>query len=133
MTQKWSNHNLPGALHFASGNVIHRIQIFRNDNCCKAFFDICADLPAKWPCKLIAYVLMPDHFHLILNPRDGRIKEFLGSLKSLTAKRLVEVTGDPRFVRKTPDSDGSIHRVWQESFKSLPLWSGWMILQKIHY
>ncbi|MGH9905769.1 MAG: hypothetical protein ACRD8U_09335, partial [Pyrinomonadaceae bacterium] len=27
----------------------------------------------------------------------------------------------------------SIHHVWQESFKALPLWSEWMIWQKINY
>jgi REP element-mobilizing transposase RayT len=133
MARKWSNQNLPGALHFATGNVINRIRIFQQDKCCKAFLDVCADLLASWPCKLISYVLMPDHFHLILNPRDGRIREFLGALKSLSAKRLVEVTGDKRFVRAKPDTDGSIHQVWQESFKSIALWSGWMIWQKINY
>ena len=25
------------------------------------------------------------------------------------------------------------HRVWQESFKDVALWSGWMIWQKINY
>jgi len=34
---------------------------------------------------------MPDHFHLISNPRDGRIKEFVGALKSLSAKSIVRV------------------------------------------
>ena len=29
-------------------------------------------LNRDWPSKFIAYVLMPDHFHLISNPRDGR-------------------------------------------------------------
>jgi len=32
-----------------------------------------------------------------------------------------------------PDSDGSIHQVWQESFKAFPLWSEWLIWQKINY
>src|SRR5207249_5696423 len=34
---------------------------------------------------------MPDHFHLIVNPRDGRIRQWTGALKSLSAKRLVEI------------------------------------------
>jgi len=39
-----------------------------------------------WPAKLVAFVLMPDHFHLIANPRDGNIKGFIGALKSVTAR-----------------------------------------------
>jgi REP-associated tyrosine transposase len=133
MARKWSNLNLPGALHFVTGNVINRIPVFSQDSCCHGFFDILADLRYQWPCKLIAYVLMPEHIHLIVNPREGDIKGFVGALKSRTAKRLVDITADNRFVRERPDADGSIHQVWQESFKALPLWSAWMIWQKINY
>jgi len=128
MTKKWSNLNLPGALHYVTGNVLHRIPIFEQEKCCKAFLAVCADLLGKWPCKLIAFVIMPDHFHLIVNPRDGNIRGFAGALKSLTAKKIVEITEDKRIQRAD-----STHQVWQESFKAVPLWSGWMIWQKINY
>src|SRR2546423_1820958 len=71
---------------------------------------------------------MPDHFHLIANPCDGRIKEFVGALKSLAAQRIVRASRSFRF---QADSEG--HHVWQQSFKAIPLWSGWMIWQKINY
>jgi REP element-mobilizing transposase RayT len=96
-------------------------------NLCVAFLDELNSLSQEWPSKLIAYVLMPDHFHLICNPRDGRIKEFIGTLKSLSAKRIVIVSKRFRFSLSTEG-----HQVWQESFKVIPLWSGWMIWQKIN-
>ena len=83
VARKWSNLNLPGALHFVTGNFIDRIPVFAQDSCCQVFIDNLATLLSEWPCKLIAYVLMPDHTHLIVNPKDGRIKEFTGKLKSL--------------------------------------------------
>jgi len=46
---------------------------------------------------------------------------------------LHDLTGDKRFVREKPDDDGSIHQVWQEGFKAFPLYSGWMIWQKMNY
>jgi hypothetical protein len=70
---------------------------------------------------------------MIVNPRDGNIKGFAGALKSLSAKEIIKVNNDKRFLREFPDADGSIHQVWQESFKGMPLWSGWMIWQKINY
>ena len=76
---------------------------------------------------------MPDHIHLILNPRDGRIRELMASLKSLSAKSVVNACPGFDFRRTEPDRDGTINQVWQESFKALPLWSGWMIWQKINY
>jgi putative transposase len=133
MTKKWSNLNLPGALHFITGNVLHRIPIFTQEECCKAFLESWVGLLHDWPSKLIAFVIMPDHFHSIFNPKDGDIRGFTGALKSLSARKIVGLTGDKRFVLTNPDKDGSTHQVWQESFKAMPLWSPWMIRQKINY
>ena len=133
MARKWSNLNLPGVLHYVTGNVLHRIPVFKQDLCCLEFLKILKEQVDKWPSKLITYVIMPDHFHLIVNPQDGKIQGFCGALKSLTAKAIVDVTGDRRFILEKPDQDGSTHQVWQESFKAFPLWSGWMINQKINY
>jgi REP element-mobilizing transposase RayT len=128
VAKKWSNLNLPGALHFLTGNVLDRIPIFTDSSLCTEFLDELKSLNEKWPSKLIAYVLMPEHFHLITNPKDGRIKEFTGALKSLSARRLVKTS---KLFHFPVDSEG--HHVWQESFKATPLWSGWMIWQKINY
>jgi REP element-mobilizing transposase RayT len=128
MARKWSNLNLPGALHYVTGNFLNRFSVFSESECCRLFLQQLRTIKQKWPAKLIAYVLMPDHFHLVCNPRDGRIREFCRDLKSLAAKEIVQQ--NKRF--KFPKSGGA-HRVWQESFKAAPLWSGWMISQKISY
>jgi len=133
MARKWSNQNLPGALHFVTGNLLDRIPVFKQEACCYAFLKTCGDLMNEWPSKMIAYVLMPDHFHLVVNPRDGRITQLIGALKSLSARRIVETAHEMDFRREKPDDDGSTHHVWQESFKAMPLWSSWMIWQKINY
>jgi putative transposase len=128
MAQKWSNLNLPGALHFVTGNFINRIPVFTESECCKVFLSELKTLNQDWPSKLIAYVLMPDHFHLIVNPRDGRIREFTRNLKRRAAKAILKETSRIKF----PETEEG-HQVWQESFKAVPLWSGWMIWQKINY
>ena len=123
----------PGGPAFVTGNIIDRIPIFKQEQCCLAFIEELRKQITSWPAKLISWVLMPEHFHLIVNPRRGDIKGFIGSLKSLTAASLWQVTHHPGFVREQPDSNGSIHQVWQDSFKALPLWSSWMIWKKINY
>jgi putative transposase len=128
MARKWSNLNLPGVLHFVTGNFLNRVPVFIEPECCFAFVEHLKTLNEKWPAKLIAYVLMPDHFHLISNPRDGRIIEFCRDLKSLSAKEIVRSTRRFEF---PATNEG--HHVWQESFKAMPLWSRWMINQKIAY
>lgn len=128
MARKWSNLNLPGALHFVTGNFINRLPAFTEPECCKAFLDELQTLNQKWPSKLMAYVLMPDHFHFISSPRDGRIIEFCRDLKSKAAKAIVRTIRRFRFA----ETDEG-RQVWQESFKAQALWSGWMISQKINY
>lgn len=127
MSKKWTNKNLPGSLHFVTGNVLNRRQIFRQEKNCIAFLQELQDLRTSHECKLIAFVIMLEHFHLILNPRDGDIRSHTGILKSTSAKRIVSLHPSGAF-----ETAGG-NQVWQESFKSLALWSGWMITQKIHY
>ena len=74
MARKWSNLNIPGALHYVTGNFLDRLPVFTDPVCCTAFLEKLKQLNRDWPSKLIAYVQMPDHFHLIANPRDGRIQ-----------------------------------------------------------
>ena len=128
MARKWSNLNLPGALHFVTGIFLDRQSVFTDPACCRSFLDELQKLNLKWPCKLITYVLMPDHFHLIVNPRDGEIQEYTGHLKAVVAKAIIKAN-----VRFTFPCVEIGHQVWQESFKSVALWSSWMIWQKINY
>jgi putative transposase len=128
MARKWSNLNLPGALHYVTGNFLNRVPVFSESDCCRVFLQQLKTIKQKWPAKLVAYVLMPDHFHLVCNPRDGRIREFCRDLKSLAAREIVQQ--NKRF---TFDKTEEGHLVWQESFKAIPLWSHWMISQKISY
>ena len=70
---------------------------------------------------------MLDHFHFTLNPKDGDIQTSTGILKSLAAKRIVDAAPEESFW------NGNENQVWQESFRSQTLWSGWMIRQKNDY
>lgn len=128
MAKKWSNKNLPGALHFVTGNVHKHLPIFKKEVNCIAFFEELQKLKIKRESKLIAFVIMPDHVHFIVNPSDGEVREWTGALKSITAKSLTKIAPKDFFRQANGEN-----QVWQESFKALPLWSNWMIWQKINY
>ncbi len=118
---------MPGALFFVTGNVEKRRPIFKIDEYCRAFFDELQNLRTTHQLKLVTFVLMFDHFHFLLNPKGGDIQTHTGILKSFTARRIVKLAPPTTFW------NGKENRVWQESFKSLPLWSKWMVNQKINY
>ena len=99
MARKWSNLNLPGALHFVTGNFLNRVPVFVEPECCYAFVEQLRILDERWPSKLVAYVLMPDHFHLISNPRDGRIVEFAAISRVLLRRILFGALSAFNFIR----------------------------------
>lgn len=127
MAKKWTNRNMPGALHFVTGNIRDRRPVFRYEKYCRAFLEELQDLRSKGICKIIAFVLMPEHFHFVANPKNGDIQTATGMLKSFSAKRIIELAPVGAFL------NGDENQVWQESFRSLPLWSRWMIDQKVNY
>jgi REP element-mobilizing transposase RayT len=133
MGKKWANQNLPGALHFVTANCLNRSNAFYNERYCLLFLQAVQELKETRPFKLIAYVLMPDHSHVIVNPRDGRITDLTGALKGLSARYIIDVAPPGEFLLEQPAANGATHQMWQDSFKSLALWSNWMIWQKINY
>ena len=128
MAKKWTNRNVAGVLHYVTGNVDKRRAIFRDERNCIAFLEEVQALRRKHESRLICFVAMYDHFPLIVNPRDGDIQTWIGNLKSLSARRLIDIN-PPGLFKKNEDEN----QVWQESFRTLRLWSGWMIWQKINY
>jgi len=71
-------------------NIARRLAVFEQAACCGAFIEVLSKVKEEWPFKLVAYVLMPDHVHLIVNPKEGRIRELAGRLKSLAARRIID-------------------------------------------
>ena len=99
MAKKHTNRNVAGVLHYVTGNVDRRRPIFRQDSNCIAFLEELQSLRKNVESLLIAFVVMLDHFHLIVNPRDGDIQNWIGELKSVSARRLVEIN-PPGMFRK---------------------------------
>jgi REP element-mobilizing transposase RayT len=106
--------------------------VFKSERNCLLFFETISELKERVAFKLIAYVAMPDHCHLIVNPRDGAITDLTRALKGKSARRISDVSPSSAFLLEKPSPDGATHQVWQDSFKAFPLWSDWMVWQKIN-
>jgi putative transposase len=69
---------------------------------------------------LIAFVVMPDHLHLITIPKGKNISQIMHSIKSFSSKK----------INKATQREGS---VWQSSFRDLTLWSEEVVIEKVNY
>jgi len=100
-----------GGVYHALNRGNARLRIFRKEADYEAFECILADGLARYGIRLYSYVLMPNHWHMILRPnRDGGMGEFL---------RWVTVTHTMRYHAHYHTS-GHGH-VYQGRFKSFPI------------
>ena len=87
-----------------------RNAIFKKDADYDAFERILAEGLTLYPCRILSYQLMPNHWHFVLTPtQDGGMSNFL---------RWVTLTQPQRYHAHYGTS-GEGH-VYQERFKSLP-------------
>jgi len=127
-------------VHYVTGVTFRRTPIFRDDHVCSLFIESLLETRDKDPFKLIGYVLMPDHFHLLTNPIGLNISKVIGKLKGRSASKIlkdlrtrVEVSTLKDLKLPRPLASGQTHAVWLRDFSSIDLWSNKFILQKLHY
>ena len=84
-------------------------EVFHKDQDFQAFLDMIAQASLRQPMPILAYCLMPNHFHLVLWPRhDGDISRWVHWLLTTHVRRY----------QKHYHSSG---HVWQGRFKSFPI------------
>jgi REP element-mobilizing transposase RayT len=57
----------PGELQFITTSTYRRAPVFSSPRFCQYFVQRLEEVRRKMNCLLIGWVLMPDHFHLLLN------------------------------------------------------------------
>ena len=91
MTQLKHYDNLNSA-RFVTFSCYHRYQLL-NDNhikdiICKHLKEVCE----KYDIKILGYVLMPEHIHLVLYPQiDLKLGKVVGEIKSKSAREILEL------------------------------------------
>ena len=126
--------------HYLTFVAFKRVPIFKSPVICQLFIDALAEIREKHPFKLIAYVIMPDHVHLIVNPLNCDIELIGKELKGISARKIIYwlkenghlVSLDKLKLKATGKRNHS-YSVWQKKVKSVDLWSQKFILQKMNY
>jgi REP-associated tyrosine transposase len=132
-------------LHFITASTYRRAKLFDSLRFRRHFIRALAELRAEFAFKIVGYVLMPEHFHLLIGPSpSANPSRLVQSLKERTAKfllanlqarrehpwcarMLAAVTLPPSVRLHGP------HRVWQRRFYDLNVWSEQKRLEKLNY
>jgi putative transposase len=77
------------ALHFITFSCFHRLPLLEAPSTCETFEGVLEQMRARHEARIYAYVLMPEHVHLLVNePPRILLAQFLKALKQMTSRKL---------------------------------------------
>jgi putative transposase len=127
-------------VHYVTAVTYNRVPVFRSEKACEILIQALATTRAKDPFKLIGYVVMPDHFHALANPRDLDISMVVGRFKGRAASSVLDwlrseghATSLNKLALGRPLASGQTHALWLKEFASVDVWSPNFIRQKLNY
>jgi putative transposase len=130
----------PNMFHYTTSVCYRRVPVFRSQRACELFIETLAETRKRNPFKLIGYVVMPDHAHLIVNPLSRDISLLMGRIKSTSARAILDwlreanhLTSLKKLALDIPQKKAHTHAVWLKDFSSIDLWSPKFIRQKLNY
>jgi len=99
--------------------VKDRQPLFTEHRCCQIVIDCIGFLRTRLGHRVHAYVLMPDHMHIVVTPREGsNVSQVMHSLKLYTSRQIGELLGSKggiwqarfyeRDLRTPKDVDGAL-------------------------
>lgn len=136
---KWRTIYHPGAAYFVTSTVVDFIPIFMR----KRYIDILLQnlnfYRVKYRFKLYAYVIMPEHIHLIIHPSSNtKIASIMRDFKSFTSKKITsQLIIDKRFKilkrLKRSATKKVKHPIWKEGCRPIGIYTEKVLRSKIDY
>jgi putative transposase len=132
-------------LHYLTASTYRRAPLFDSDRFRLHFVKTLDELRCSLSFRILGYVLMPEHFHLLIWPSDrADPSRIVQSVKERTAifivrnlrqncqfpwcRRMLE-----RLTLPTTVHHHGPHRVWQRRFYDLNVWSEKKRLEELNY
>lgn len=138
-----ATHKARAGFLFISGVTHRRIPLFRYRGPCQIFFENLVFYQRKYGFKLHAYVLLPNHFHLLTNfPPEQALTSFLRDFKSsigiqivewLKEKQYSQLLGQLALSHSRKRWKDSQYAVWQRNSYMTPLLNAKMIQRRLNY
>jgi len=132
-------------LHFLTTSTYRRARLFDSERFKQRFIATLSELRAELGFQIVGFVLMPEHFHLLLWPSEkANPSEIMQKLEARLAKYVLKsLRQNPHHawcgkmlarLRLPPTVHDEAHyRVWQRRFYDLNIWSEKKRLEKLTY
>ena len=130
-----------GNAYYITTTVNRFVKIFKEKKYIEIILENICFYRSKRDFKLIAYVVMPDHVHLLIYPNQDRVQEvsnIMEDFKKFTSRQLreaMEKHGRTRWLEsfklEKPKKKNWQYQIWQERFDDLAIYSLKMAKVKI--
>jgi putative transposase len=137
MPRGLKRHYGQGDLHFITFCCYHRRRYLQSVRARNVFVKMLDDARCKFDFKLIGYVLMPEHVHLLMSePKKGNVSRVLQVLKqrvSREMRRRKRHDGGKQLRLDFVDRLEEERRFWQRRFYDFNVWSDAKRKEKLYY
>ena len=138
-------HFHPGHLQYITASTYHRTPLFASPRFCREFVQVLDQLRQEMGFRLLGWVLMPEHFHLLIQPEPAdSTSRIVQQLKQRTAfpllailrqnsqypwcRRMLSQLRLPNTVHSEAE-----YRVWQRRFYPFNVYTEKKRLEKLNY
>jgi putative transposase len=124
-----------GDLHFVTFSCYRRRPYLESRRARDRFVNVLRQVRAGWKFRLVGYVVMPEHVHLLMSePRKGDPSKVLQALKQKTSRILKRRTVQGKQLSlRFADSEANANHFWQRRFYDFNVWSTKKVREKLDY
>lgn len=134
-------YRIEGSIFYITNNIYNRIRIFTQPSFVIPILDSLNYYRFQYTCKLIGYVIMPDHIHLLIWPRTSQlVTDFMRDFKRFTSGRIArqaklegKTDWTEQFGSAGNETDRAEYKVWQDSFWEQSIYTEVVLKQKLDY
>ena len=133
--------HIEGHVYYITTVVYGRLPIFTRPSFIIPLLDSLNYYRHKQEFQLLGYVIMPDHVHLVLWPfGQASISQIMRDYKKFTSRRIIRQAEVERreawiaaFVQAGEQTGRSGHKVWQDSYWDVNIYTERLLRQKLNY
>ncbi len=130
-----------GNVFFVTSTVVGFIPVFNNADVNQIFIENLHFYQDRGDFRIIAFVLMPEHFHLIIKVNDKyTVSQVMANFKRITSRQVTgyfRETGDEATIQllqaASSREPGSDSKLWKPRFDSFVLTNEKTLIEKIQY
>ena len=132
-------------LHFVTTSTYRRARVFDSDRFKRHLIATLAELRGELGFRILGYVLVPEHFHLLVWPSESaNPSQIMQKLEGRVARHVLKILRQnrgkawcarmlARFTLPASVHDEAHCRVWQRRFYDMNVWSEKKKLEKLDY